>query len=169
MSKRLVAIVGTCLVWAMGTVAVNAQSVQVLGDYSAWSAYTASDGSGRICFATTEPTGTEPAPAGYGEAHVYLTHRVAEGIRSEFNLIAGYEFAPDSTAEATIGGQTYQLYTQGDAAWLQDPSLAETFAGNIRSGATLQITGTSAQGQPIIQTFSLSGATAASRAMDGAC
>jgi len=169
MSKRFAGVVTAGLFAATGTMGAQAQSVQVLGDYSAWSAYTASDNSGRICFVTTEATDVSPTPEGFEEARVYLTHRVAEGTRNEFNVIAGYEFAPDSTAQATIGGQTYELYTQGDAAWLQDPSLAETFAGNVRGGVTLEITGTSAQGQQITQSYSLSGATASSRAMDGAC
>lgn len=148
---------------------VLAQTVQVLGDYRQWSAYTASESTGRICFSASQPTGTEPEPEGYSDAYLYLTTRVAEGIRNEFNLIAGYEFAPDSTATVSVGSQTYNLFTQADAAWLQDVSQAENLAGNMRAGTTLVIEGTTAQGIRIVQTFSLSGVTAASRAVDQAC
>lgn len=149
--------------------AALAQSVQVLGDYRDWSAYTASENSGRLCFTASQPKTTEPQPEGFGDSYVYLTTRVSDGTRNEFNLIAGYEFAPDSVAQARVGGQTWDLYTQADAAWLQDASQGSTLAGSMRAGSTLVIEGTSAQGIRIVQTFSLSGVTAASRAVDQAC
>ncbi len=145
------------------------QSVQVLGDFRDWSAYSANDGSGVICFATSLPKSVEPTPEGYGEARIYLTIRTAQGIKNEFNLIAGYEFAPDSVATATIGGKEYRLFTQLDSAWLEDEGEAESFAAHLRSGATLSIEGTSSLGVKIVQTFSLSGATASSRSINSAC
>lgn len=149
--------------------AALAQSVQVLGDFNDWSAYTASESGGRLCFAMSKPKNTEPVPQGYTEAYLYLTTRVSDGSRNEFNLIAGYEFAPDSVAQVQVGGQIYPLFTQADAAWLQDLSQADNLAANMRAGTTLTVSGTSAQGEQIVQTFSLSGATAASRSVDQAC
>lgn len=161
---------GLVVAFALATVGPSlAQSVQVLGDYRDWSAYTASESSGRLCFSLSKPTSTEPEPEGYGDAYLYLSTRVSDGIRDEFNLIAGYEFAPDSTAQLEVGGQVYELFTQADGAWLQDASLGQNLAGNMRAGTTLQITGTSARGIRVVQTFSLSGATAASRAVQQAC
>lgn len=147
----------------------SAQSVQVLGDFRDWSAFTANDGTGPICFAMSKPKNVEPTPDGYTQAYVYLTHRTSEGSRAEFNLIAGFEFATDSEAVAKIGGNVFELYVSGDAAWLADPSLASSFASRVRSGSTLVIEGTSQLGVKIVQSYSLSGATAASRAIDGAC
>lgn len=161
----------------LGTVAFSlalsgsalAQSVQVLGDYRDWSAYTASESSGRLCFAMSQPTSTEPEPDGFEEAYMYLSTRVADGVRNEFNLIAGYEFAPDSVAQLEVGGQVYDLFTQADGAWLQDATLGENLAGSMRAGTVLTVSGTSARGIRVVQTFSLSGVTAASRAVDQAC
>lgn len=146
-----------------------AQSVQVLGDYRDWSSYTANDGGGVICFATTSPQSTQPIPDDYGDAHIYVTHRLNEGVRAEFNVIAGYEFATDSIAQARVGGRSFELYTQGDAAWLADPSISQDFAGYIRAGSALEIEGTTVDGIKVVQSYSLSGATAAQRAVDGAC
>ena len=152
-----------------GTGASLAQSVQVLGDFRDWSAFTANDGNGPICFAMSKPKEVNPAPDGYTQGYIYLTHRSSEGLRAEFNVIAGYDFAPDTTGFAKVGSNVYDLFTSGDAAWLADPSLGEIFARNLRSGTTLYIEGTSALGVLITQTFSLSGATAASRSIDAAC
>ncbi len=152
-----------------GVGAALGQSVQVLGDYRDWSAFTANDGSGPICFAMSKPKEISPTPDGYTQAYIYLTHRVSEGTRAEFNMIAGFEFAPDSIAVAKVGSNVFNLFTSADAAWLEDPSIAASFARSLRAGSTLIIEGTSALGVKVVQTYSLSGATAASRAIDRAC
>lgn len=154
---------------AAGSGPALAQSVQLLGDHNAWSAYTTSQSSGKICFIMSEPTSTDPIPDGYGDAHFYITHRPDEGVRNEINLISGYVFASDSNATVTVGGQNFPLFTSGDSAWLEDPAQTNALAAAIRAGATMVIEGTSENGTAIRQTFSLSGATAASGEIDGAC
>lgn len=145
------------------------QSVQVLGEFRDWAAYTANDGGGPICFVMSRPKTTEPEPDGYLDAYIYLTHRPSQGLRNEFNMIAGYEFAPESLATATIGSSAYELFTSADAAWLTDAEQAEAFARDLRAGSALLIEGSSVTGVKITQTFSLMGATASSRAIDSAC
>jgi hypothetical protein len=144
-----------------------AQSVQALGDFRDWAAYSASDGSGQVCFALSKPTEISPAVDGYTQAYLYLTNRPGEGVANEINLVAGFNFAPDQPATLTIGGTSFNLFTQKDAAWLLDAAQADNLAGAIRAGSTLTIEGTSEKGILVTETFSLSGATAASRAIGG--
>jgi hypothetical protein len=153
----------------LGVLPGQAQSVRVIGDFNDWSAYSASEGAGALCFAVSRPTQVTPTPDGFTEAYLYLTSRPAEGLNNEFNLVAGFEFAPDSTATVTVGGQTFELFTQGDAAWLQDAAQSENLAAAIRAGTTLTVEATSAMGIRVTETFSLSGATAASRALESSC
>lgn len=156
-------------VLALGCSPALAQSVRLIGDFNAWSAYSASEGAGALCFALSKPTQVAPTPDGFTEAWLYLTDRPAEGVRNEFNLVAGFNFAPDSQATATVSGQSFALFTERDAAWLLDATQAENLAAAIRSGSTLMVEGTSDKGIRISETFSLSGATAASRAIQGDC
>lgn len=149
--------------------AAQAQSVRLLGDYRDWSAYTTSDGAGKLCFVLSKPQDVRPTPDGYTESYLYLTHRPAESVRNELNFVAGYALAPNTPATVKIGSQTYELFVEADAAWLDDPAQSENVAGSMRAGSTLTIEGTSAQGEVIVQTFSLSGVTAASRAIDREC
>lgn len=166
---RALLIPGLVLSAALTPLSAHGQSVRVLGDHNAWSSYTTTESAGKICFAMSQPTTTDPEPDGYGDAHFYITHRVNDGPRSELNLVAGYEFAPESTANMSIGGQSFALYTQGDSAWLADTG--QTAAANqaIRAGSTMVIEGTTTRGIKVRQTFSLMGATAASRAIDAEC
>ena len=155
------------LVCALSASAAVAQSVRVLGDFRDWSAYSATEGAGPVCFALSKPSAVSPTPDGYTEAYLYLTNRPAESVRNEFNLVAGFSFAPDSPATATVGGQSFSLFTENDAAWLLDPGQSDLLASAMRAGSTLVIDGTTARGIRVSQTFSLSGATAASRAIEG--
>lgn len=145
---------------------VAAQSVRSLGDFRDWSAYSATESSGQVCFALTRPKDVSPRPDGFTEAYLYLTHRPSESVRNEINLVAGYTFAPDTPATLTISGTSYDLFTEGDAAWLLNPDQNDDLAGTIRAGSTLTIEGTSSMGIRVVETYSLSGATAASRAIE---
>lgn len=151
------------------TLPAQAQSVRILGDHNAWSAYATTESAGRICFVLSRPTATDPVPEGFTEAYFYITHRPTEGVRSEINVVAGYEFAPDSQATLSVGGQNFALFTAGDAAWLADPGQAAAATQAIRAGSSMTIQGTSQRGILVRQTFSLSGATAASRSIDAEC
>jgi hypothetical protein len=144
-----------------------AQSVQALGDFRDWAAYSAADGAGQVCFAMSKPTDVSPPPDGYTQAYLYLTHRPAEGVTNELNLVAGFNFAPDQPATLTVGGKSFDLFTQKDAAWLLDASQNDNLAGALRAGSTVTIEGTTEKGILVTETFSLSGATAASRAIGG--
>ncbi|MFD1254758.1 hypothetical protein DEVEQU_00839 [Devosia equisanguinis] len=151
------------------TVPAMAQSARVLGDFRDWSSYAADDGSGTMCFAMTKPKTTQPTPDGYGEAYLYITNRPGEDVSGEFNVVAGYTFQTGSMATVSIGGQNFALFTQGDAAWLDDNAQAANLAAAIRAGSTLTITGTSATGTQVVQSYSLSGATAAQQAISAEC
>lgn len=158
----------TLLLMAVLTPA-QAQSARVLGDFRDWSSYAADDGSGTVCFAMTKPKTTEPTPDGYGEAYLYITNRPSEDVANEFNVVAGYTFQTGSMAVASVGGQDFSLFTQNDAAWLDDAGQSANLAAAIRAGSTVVITGTSAAGTEIVQTYSLSGATAAQQAIGAEC
>jgi hypothetical protein len=146
-----------------------AQSARVLGDFRDWSSYAADDGSGSICFAMSRPSSTEPTPDGMGDAYLYVTDRPGEDVSGEFNVVAGYTFQTGSVATASVGGQEFPLFTQGDAAWLDDAGQAANLAAAIRAGSTLVVTGTAADGTSVTQTYSLSGATAAQQAVGAEC
>ena len=154
---------------ALAPSAVLAQSVRSLGDFRDWSSYSTAEGAGAVCFALSKPLKVDPQPDGYTQAYLYLTHRPAESITNELNLVAGYSFAADTPATLTVSGRQFALFTEKDAAWLDDEAQNETLAGILRAGSSLTIEGTSDKGIKITETFSLSGATAASKAIDSEC
>jgi hypothetical protein len=115
----------------------------------------------------SKPQDVSPPVDGYTQAYLYLTNRPAEGVSNEVNLVAGFNFAPDQPATITVSGKSFELFTQKDAAWLLDASQNDNLASALRAGSTVTIEGTTERGILVTQTFSLSGATAASRAIGG--
>ena len=146
-----------------------AQAVQEIGTFKAWAAYSASEGAGAVCFAMSKPTDVSPLPDGYTQAYLYLTHRPSEKVTNELNLVAGFDFAPDQPATLSVGEQDFALFTQKDAAWLLDSSQNDALAAALRKGSSVTISGTTARGILVSETFSLSGATAANKAIDSSC
>ncbi len=149
--------------------AAAAQSVRLIGDFRDWSAYSAAETDGGLCFALSKPTEVTPQPTDYTQAYLYLTHRPADRVSNEINLVAGFSFAPDTSATLSVGGKSFELFTKDDAAWLSDAKLNDDLAGVMRAGTTLIVQGTASDGTEVYETFSLSGATAASRAISGDC
>ena len=165
---RRLSIVLAATVLAATTLPAMAQSVRVLSEHNAWTAYATTESAGQICFVLSRPTATEPE-AGTSEGYFYITHRPAQGVLSEINIVTGYGLDSEATASLIVGSQSFELYTQDDAAWLADTGETTSAIQAIRGGSTMVVEGTRADGSTVRQTFSLSGATAATNAIDGAC
>lgn len=151
------------------TVPASAQQVRMLGEHRAWSSYAANDAAGPVCFAMTKPESVAPTPDGYSQAYIYVTNRPAENVATEFSLVAGFVFQPDSKATIDVGGQVFNLFTQNDAAWLDDAGQSAELASAMRAGSSMTVEGTTATGIKVTQSYSLSGATAAQQSIDSGC
>lgn len=170
MTHRLLSALFGVVAVVAGAGVAQAESVRLLGDFKDWSAYASTDGTnGAVCFSLTKPKSVEPQPDGYSQASLYITHRPAENITNEFNLVAGFTFQPDSMATVNVNGQSFTLFTQNDAAWLDDAKQADNLASAIRAGSSMYVEGTTAGGIKVTENFSLSGATAASKAINDEC
>jgi hypothetical protein len=167
MSKSALALAFSALLSI--TAGAQAQQVRLLGEHRAWSSYASSDAAGAVCFAMAKPDSVEPQPDGYTQAYAYVTNRPGENISNEFNLVAGFSFQPESVATVDVGGKSFNLFTQGDAAWLDDAGQSGALASAIRAGSSLVIEGTTTDGIKVTQTYSLSGATAAQQSIDAEC
>jgi hypothetical protein len=151
------------------TASAHAQQVRILGEHRSWTSYAASEGSGTVCFAMTKPESVTPTPDGYTQAYIYITNRPAENVSNEFNLVAGFSFQPDSLATVSVGGQAFNLFTQNDAAWLDDSAQSDSLASAIRAGSSMVVEGTTSAGIKVTQNYSLSGATAAQQSIGAEC
>lgn len=148
----------------------QAQQATELGTFNAWTAWQATDASGVMCYISATPQKTEPAGANRDPIHFMIIHRKGMGTKNEVQTIIGYPFnATNAGASSTIDGKAYPMVTEGSAAWLASTGDEAGFVSAFKAGSQLVVRGTSQRGTNTVDTYSLSGATAAMNAIDTAC
>ena len=68
-----------------------------------------------------------------------------------------------------IGKRKFELFTSGDSAWARNKKDDANIVRAMRSGAKMIVTGVSSRGTKTKDTYSLSGISAAHRAIGKAC
>jgi opacity protein-like surface antigen len=145
-----------------------------LGTFSDWRAYKLENGSNTICYALSQPRDTEPKNVRRGEIYVMVANWPGRKVKGEVSVVSGYPYRKDSTVTADVDGTKFTMFTQNDAqneggAWVQDRAGEARLISSMKRGNSLRVLGTSARGTLTKDRYSLSGVTAAIKAIDGAC
>lgn len=155
-----------------GLGAASAQeSTNVVATEGDWTVFAAT--SPQECWAVSPPKATQNTKDGKevevtrGDIRLYVAYR--PGQSGEVSFAGGYPFAPDSTVEVDIGGNKFNLFTEGESAWTGSPSEDEKLIAALRSGSSAVVSGRSARGTTTKDTFSLSGITAATNTARQRC
>ena len=158
------------LLAAVPAAAMAEEGIKKLGDHGVWRAYSyiESDGS-KVCYMAAEPAKHEGKYAKRGKIYAQVTHRPGEKQRDTFSYIAGYDYKGDSTVSLTIDGTAFALFTENDTAWATDSATDEKIAQALRKGSKMVVKGTSSRGTETVDTFSLSGSSAAHDAIGSEC
>ncbi|WIY52790.1 invasion associated locus B family protein [Devosia sp. YIM 151766] len=150
--------------------AAQAQQATELGTFNAWSAYTASDQSGQLCFIIGEPQRSEPAGVNRDPIKFLIVHRKGMGSKNEAQTQIGYPYnTTDAKASVAVDGRSYVMAARGSTAWLASSGDEAGFVAAFKAGNQMVVRGTSQRGTDTVDTYSLSGATAAMNAIDAAC
>jgi len=156
-----------------GVVAIApAQSATSIGTFKQWGAYTSSESGGKMCFVASQPTDKKYSRDISGRDPVFfmITTIPAKNIRNEASTIIGYPFADNSKVTVEIDGSTkFTMFTDNDSAWIENPSQEPDLIDAMRRGVRMVVQGTSRRGTQTIDTYSLSGITAALEAIAKEC
>ncbi|MGZ0244927.1 MAG: invasion associated locus B family protein, partial [Alphaproteobacteria bacterium] len=71
--------------------------------------------------------------------------------------------------QVAIGAKKFDLFTNGDTAWARSTKDDRNLATAMRGGARMVVTGQSSRGTKTKDTYSLSGISAAHKAIGKAC
>lgn len=167
--SALLSLAIACAALFLPSLTASAQSINRLGAFKKWSAYTATENGSKICFMYANPQNPDGSAIAKPTAFFYVTQRPSENVANDISYIAGYLFQPDTLAHVNIGGETFSFFTKQDAAWIEDIDQSALFVSAMRRGNSMLISGIDASGATVRHTFSLSGATAGSRAIVSAC
>lgn len=147
------------------------ESTNVVATHGDWTVFSASNP--KECWAVSPPKKTvntrngEPAEVQRGDIRLYVAYR--PGAQGEVSFTGGYPFAPDSTVDVTIGGQSFSLFTEGENAWTGSANDDAKLITALRGGADAVVSGRSSRGTKTVDTFSLIGITAATDRAKEAC
>jgi hypothetical protein len=146
-----------------------AGGANLLGTFGDWSAYRGASGDNRVCFVLSQPTARAPKGLNRDPAYLYISFRPAAGIRNEVALITGYTMKEGAQPVASIGDASFGLVSTEGKAWLQNAAEESQFVQLARAGSSLAISGTSARGNKLTDTYSLKGLSQAVEAAQKGC
>lgn len=164
--------IGAIAVLFVGLGSASAQeNTNVVATEGDWTVFAADNP--RECWAVSPPRSSvntrngAPAEVQRGDIRLYVAYR--PGQNGEVSFSGGYPFAPDSTVEVDVGGQTFNLFTEGESAWTGSAADDERLIAALRAGSNVIVTGRSSRGTTTKDTFSLMGVTAATNAARSNC
>lgn len=146
-------------------------SGKVVATEGDWTIFSASEP--KECWAVSQPRKSvntrdgKPVEVQRGDIRLYVAYR--PGAAGEVSFSGGYPFASGSTVELNIGGTAFKLFTEGESAWTGSPSEDEKVIGALRAGSDAVLTGKSGRGTQTVDSFSLSGITAATNRARETC
>ena len=146
-----------------------AQSVEEIGSFQDWSAYSYSSEGQKICFMSSNPTQARGNYTRRGDIFTMVTHRPARNTRDVVSVEAGYTYEEGSSVSVAVGDKSFTLFTQGGNAWAPDSAADRSLVAAMKAGIDMVIKGTSSRGTATTDTYSLRGFTAAYEAISKAC
>ena len=147
------------------------ESTNVVATEGDWTVFAGSNP--KECWAVSPPKSTvnskdgQPVEVQRGAIRLYVAYR--PGAAGEVSFTGGYPFKPGSTVAVDIGGNKFDLFTEGENAWTGSTSEDAKLIAALRAGASATLTAMSSRGTKTVDTFSLSGITAATNAAKSNC
>jgi hypothetical protein len=142
---------------------------QRLGAAQSWTAYSAREKSGQICYIVGEPTKSEPANIKRDSVHLLVTHNTAEKTNDVVSFITGYAFKEGSAPDLDVGGKKFSLFTKEDTAWARDAATDKAIVEAMLKAKQAVIKGSSARGTTTTDTYVLAGFAQVLGEIDKSC
>lgn len=149
------------------------ESTNQVATETAWSVFEDSDP--RECWAVSSPTETVNTKDGRvvavkrGEILLMAFYRPDAEINGQVTFTGGYPFAEGSTVEATVGEETFELFTEGEWAWPASTADDTRIIAAMKRGTDAVLSARSSRGTITKDTFSLLGFTAAVEEAEKRC
>lgn len=140
-----------------------------LGAFKDWNAYMLDDPAKKVCFIVSEPKSKKLTKGAHRSDPFFLVTRWAPGQIFQPSTIVGYPQAPGTKAKVTIGTDKFDMFVDGDGAWMESEDGDKTLLAAMRKGSTMTIEATSAKGTKSTDRYSLAGLGQALDKLDDSC
>ncbi len=162
------------MIVAAGTVAAQQESTNRVAAKTDWSVFV--EENPKECWGVTRPKETVNTRDGRvvavrrGDILLFVFYRPEAGVKNgQVTFTGGYPFAGGSTVNVNIGGNEFELFTEGEWAWPASPQDDAKIITAMKRGADAVLTARSSRGTITKDTFSLLGFTAAIEDAEGRC
>lgn len=153
--------------WAAGAMAQEGQ--EDLGTFKDWYARKFKEKGSDVCTMFSLPVKSEGDYTQRGDVYAFVTHRQTARRINEVSVKIGYTFKTETPVVVRIGQAEFELFSEDDFAWAEDSAEDEKLVRAMRGGATMVVEGISSRGTRTVDTFSLSGFSAAHNKITEAC
>jgi Invasion associated locus B (IalB) protein len=160
----------TGLVWIAAAGFAHADDPVSLGTFDDWDSFTYQASNAPVCYIYSVPKKSESAKKVKRDPIYFLiTHFPGRKIHNQVSTIIGYPFKESSTVTVKVDDASFELYTNGDAAWAAAVETEAAIVKAMKTGKSLTVTGTSWKGTETTDSYSLVGVSAALDKIDSAC
>lgn len=143
--------------------------MRLIDNFGDWSAFRSTEKPPKTCYIASAPKMKTGNVEKRGDAYVTIRHIPSEKSIDVFSVRAGYAYKKDSQVTVEIGAQKFQLFTDQDFAWTYDAKDDRALVVALKGGKEMIVRGTSVRGTLTVDTYSLTGITAAHEAIGKAC
>ncbi len=170
-----IALLAGILTGVVGPGEAGAQTRQRIDAKKDWSIFQAEAEGRKVCWIVSQPTRTaafrngKTVEVNRGDIFLMVSIRPADGVTNEVSFLSGYPFKKGSEVKASVGARNFTLFTEGENAWAPSAEDDAAIIDAFRRGARAKVEGVSKRGTKTVDTFSLSGFTAALEAAAALC
>ena len=164
---------GVALALAATGAHAQQESTNQVAAKTAWSVF--EEQNPRECWAVSSPTETVNTRDGRvvavrrGEILFMTFYRPDAGVSGQVAFTGGYPFASGSTVNLDIGGNQFELFSEGEWAWPASAADDAKIIAALKRGADAVLSAESGRGTKTKDTFSLMGYTAAVEEAEKRC
>jgi Invasion associated locus B (IalB) protein len=168
--NRTLAAAAAAALMIVASPAARADDPVSLGTFDDWESFTYQASGAPVCYIYSVPKKSESAKKVKRDPIYFLvTHFPGRKIHNQVSTIIGYLFKESSTVSVKVDENSFELYTNGDAAWAAAPETEAAIVKALKTGKSLTVTGTSWKGTETTDTYSLLGVANAMDKIDSAC
>lgn len=153
----------------MGAPAMAQAEPQFRGEYGDWRVFSRQSDDGLVCYALTRPRDSTPLAYAHGNVYFLVSSWQTGSVEEQPSLLVGYDLRPNSPPEIRVGSSRFDLFADGQEAFLDDLNDEPSLIREMRRGSTMRVTGTTGDGIATAYEFSLSGVTAALQRVSSLC
>jgi hypothetical protein len=163
MMSHLFRALGAATIAFAATAAQAQESTNRVATMTDWNVFT--EETPKECWGVSKPKESvntrdgQPVSVRRGDILMFVTFR--PGKPGEISFTGGYPFAPGSTVDVVVDGNTFQLFTDGEWAWPGSAADDAALLAAMKAGSAAVLSGRSGKGTQTKDTISLRGFTAA--------